>query len=74
MLAQCEAGRQAAFVIMARDRHGHPVRSGGAGFVIDVTAGAGNAQGAHAYRQKVLQSSIYLTTGSWAHHVPELYA
>ena len=46
--AQCEAGRQAAFVILARDRHGHSVCSGGAVFAIEVSAGAETVQGAHA--------------------------
>ena len=35
-------------MILARDRHGHPVRSGGAVFAVEVSAGAETVQGAHA--------------------------
>ncbi|KAK9845317.1 hypothetical protein WJX81_003385 [Elliptochloris bilobata] len=47
-LRECMAGRQAAFAIQARDRHGHAVRRGSAGFLVEVTAGAERVQGAVA--------------------------
>ena len=43
---QCVAGEPATFAIQARDRHGHAVRGGAAGFAVDVTAGAEHVTGA----------------------------
>lgn len=45
-LVQCVAGQPAVFAIEARDRHGHAVRSGGPGFLVEVTAGSERVQGA----------------------------